>query len=88
MQNKFGAIFFLPQYSPQYAPVENFFSVLKSNLCSKLKGKYQESHSEATLKTIKGIESQQILNMWSHNFNTLNEENRAFIQRIKNKIEE
>ena len=37
MQKKFAAIFFLPQYSPQYAPVENFFSVMKSNLCSKFK---------------------------------------------------
>ena len=52
MQKKFAAIFFLPQYSPQYAPVENFFSVMKSNLCSKFKGNYQKSYSDVTLREV------------------------------------
>ena len=56
MKANFGSIFFLPKYTPQYAPVKNFFSVLKSNLWSKLKGKYQSSQSSSTMK--------QYVNRW------------------------
>ena len=87
MKANFGAIFFLPQYTPQYAPVENFFSVLKNNLWSKLKGKYQSSQSSTTMKsietTIKAIGCEQIIHMWDHNFQLIQEENRLFVQMNK-----
>ena len=63
---------------------------MKSNLCSKFKGNYQKSYSDVTLreveKIIKGIGLDQIINMWSHSYKTLNDENQKFIGMIKGEI--
>ena len=42
MNENFDAVLFLPQYTPQYAPVENFFSVLKKQLMIKDEMKLSE----------------------------------------------
>ena len=45
LKKSFNVVFFLPQYSPQYAPVENFFSSFKSKLWRRCKGKTYNLHS-------------------------------------------
>ena len=83
----FNAVFFLPQYSPQYAPVENFFSLFKSKLCSNLKEKSMSLKSDSAIKGInnrlKDIKWKEILGMWIHNIQILKDAHLKFIERLQ-----
>ena len=74
------------QYSPQYAPIENFFSLLKHKLCTNLKGKFVGLSSDLATKGIekwlKDIKSSEILGMWMHNFSTLKADHKIFMNRL------
>ena len=78
MNKNFEAELFLPPYTPQYAQVENFFSVLKNNFWSKMKWNYQSSQSNTAIKaidmTIKNIGREKFVRMWDHNFQWIQED--------------
>ena len=56
----------------------------------KIQINYQKSCSDVTLreveKIINGIGRDQIINMWSHSYKTLNDENQKFIGMVKGEI--
>ena len=58
----------------------------------KIQRKLSKSYSDVTLreveKIIKGIGRDQIINMWSHSYKTLNDENQKFIGMIKGEIKD
>ena len=88
IKSLFRIAFFLPQYSPQYAPVENFFSSFKSKLVRNLQTKTNDLHTKFTQeeieKALKKIGSKEIKRMWQHNYRTINEDNLKFFYKMKN----
>ena len=87
MKSNFEVIFFLPQYSHHYTPVESSFSIMKSNLCSSVKEIHLNWHNNSSInsieKTIKRIGRDQIIHIWDHNYKIIKEKNRDFIQMSK-----
>ena len=86
MKEIYGVVFFLPQYTSQYAPVKNFFSSFKSKLTSGLKGKCRDLNVETTKKEIERIirliKPSEIISMWIYCFETIRQGNSKFIQNI------
>ena len=82
----FQVVFFLPQYSLQYASVENFFSLLKSKLYSNARGRSVSLKTSSGIKLveewIKEIGAKEILGMWTHNFQIISKDNKTFTNRI------
>ena len=87
LEGRFRIVLFLPQYSPQYAPVENFFSSFKSKLTQNLQAKTYNLHTSFTHeiieKSLKKIGIKEIKGMWSHNYKTINEDNLKFFKMMK-----
>ena len=64
IESLFKIIFYFPQYSSQYAPVENFFTSFKSKIIKKMKCKTYDLHTsfakEELEKALKKIGSDEI----------------------------
>ena len=67
LKKNFSDSVFITQYSPQNAPVENFFSILKSKLCTQAKGLSVNFPSSKWIKRVEEwlnkIKVKEILNI-------------------------
>ena len=70
MKENFDLVYYLPPYSPQYAPVEHFFSLLKNTISKSCKQKWINLNSEKGRSEIssalQSIVSSFIINCWWH----------------------
>ena len=70
LRKTFNQVIFLPAYSPPFATVEHYFSVVKSNIIYKHKGirvsMKDENGVKILRKTMLMIDQESIVRMWTH----------------------
>ena len=70
LKENFDLVYFLPSYSPHFAPVEHFFSLFKNNISKMWKQRWISLNSEvgrwAITDALQSIDSLFVINCWWH----------------------
>ena len=68
-------IYFIPPYLPEVVPIEKYFSILKSTIWRRCKGKtinlWSEEAESLIQESINSISEDSIISLWSNLFNEM-----------------